>query len=582
MKRHIAPGICIILTLLLCYSCNKDFLNRTPQANLTQDNFFANGTDLNTYCNGLYSYLSDASTVLGNDAQSDNYESFPFNKVVAGQLALPTTASAAGWTWTYLSRVNYFLQNYGKANATDAVKNHYAGVARFFRAWFYFDKIKRFGDVPWYGTPILPDDVANLYKGRDPRVLVMDSVLADLRFAVNNINTTGPSGTITKWTALALLARVGLHEGTFRKYRNTDGAQTFLQVGDSAATAVIKSGVFKLYTTGKPSRDYYNLFNIFSPSDPQNIEVILAVYHSQQLHSPTPVNYYLNGNNGWSLTKDLVNSYLMKDGSPFTAHPGYDTLPYTSEFVNRDPRLIQTVVNPFYQRQGGSYVPRLGPAPSGYQIIKYYVDDPLQDAYNNTFNSIIDFRYAEILLIHAEAKAELGALTQSDLDESVNLLRDRVGMPHLLLTGLTDPILAGMYPLVTGPQQYALLEIRRERRVELVAEGFRYDDLMRWRAGSLMAKPFAGMYFPGLGSYDLNGDGKIDYTLVTALPATPDPTKGLYKVIGTDFSLTQGSKGNVVVYPNLVKSFTDPKNYYFPLPTTELLLNKNLSQNQGW
>jgi starch-binding outer membrane protein, SusD/RagB family len=584
MKQHkiiIFPAL--LMGILICYSCNKNFLNRYPEANLTQENFFANGTDLNTYCNGLYSYVYDAQTILGNDGQSDNYEGIPFNRVVAGQLTLPATASAAGWTWNYLSQVNYFLQNYQKAVATDAVKNHYAGVARFFRAWFYFDMVKRFGDVPWYGTPILPNDSTDLYKGRDPRALVMDSVLADLRFAAGNMNSTGPSGTITKWTALALLARVGLHEGTFREYRSLAGSQTFLQVADSAALVIMQSAQFKLYSTGNPAQDYYNLFNIFSPSDPQNGEVILGVYHSQALKSPTPVNYWDNGGNyGWGLTKDLVNSYLMKDGTPFTALMGYDTLPYTKEFNNRDPRLLQTVVNPFYLRQGASYVPLLGIASTGYQIIKYYVDDPLQDAYNNTFDAVIDFRYGEVLLVYAEARAELGLLTQSDLDMSVNLLRDRVQMPHMTLNGIPDPVLMAMYPLVSGSQQYALLEIRRERRVELACEGFRYDDLMRWRAGSLMTKPFTGMYFPGLGSYDLNGDGKIDYTLVTSLPAVTDPLAGSYKVIGTDFSLTQGNKGNVLIYPNLVKTFADPKNYFFPLPTAELLLNKNLTQNPGW
>lgn len=580
----------MIVGILLCYSCKKDFLDLSPEAQLTQQNFFANATDLNTYCNGLYSYVLNGEAVLGKDGQSDNYETNPYDRVVAGQLIMPVTASQANWTWTYLTRVNYFLQNYQKATATNEVKNHYAGVARFFRAWFYFDKVKRFGDVPWYGSTILPDDAANLYKARDTRALVMDSVMADLRFAANNIMTTDPSGsatpsgTISKWTALTLLARVGLHEGTFRKYRNIAGEQPFLKVADSAALAIMQTGSGKrLYTTGNPDKDYSKLFNIVSPADPQNVEVILGVYNSRDLKSFTAFNYWTNGGNfGWSLTKDLINSYLMKDGTPFTSSPGYDVLPYTQEFNNRDPRLIQTVVNPFYRRQGASYVPKFGPLPTGYQMIKYYVDDPTVDAYNANTNAAIDFRFGEVLLVYAEAKAEQGTLSQADLDQSVNLLRDRAGMPHMTLNGVVDPVLAAMYPLVNGSQKYELLEIRRERRVELACEGFRYDDLMRWRAGALLAKPFTGIYFPGLGAYDFNGDGKTDFTLVTSIPNPRDPAAGTYKVVGTDFALTQGTKGNVVVYPNLVKTFDDNKNYYFPLPTQELLLNTNLKQNPGW
>lgn len=561
-------------------SCKKDFLDKSPLSSLTENNFFANESDLNTYCNGLYSYLPGWSLAIG-DNQSDNYENNPYNRVVAGQLVVPTSASSAGWTWDYLRQVNYFLQNYRKAQASDVARNHYAGIARFFRAWFYFDKVKRFGDVPWYASTVLPNDSASLYKGRDPRALVMDSVIADLRFAVNNIKPTGASGTITKWVALALLARVGLHEGTFRGYRQLDGWQPLLQLADSAATAVMQSGNFKLYQTGQPAKDYYNLFNIFTPNDAPVTEVILASYYSQSLHTTHPLSAELNQGYGYSLTKDLVNTYLMKDGTAFTSIPGYDTLSYTKEFANRDPRLSQTVIAPDYKRQGKPFAPLIGPAPTGYQQIKYYVDDPAQTGWNTSYNAAIVFRLAEMLLIHAEARAELGTLTQADLDNSVNLLRDRVQMPHLFMNAPIDAVLSQQYPNVNGSQKNLILEIRRERRVELACENFRYDDLMRWKAGALLAKPFVGIYFPHLGAYDLNGDGQIDYNLVTSLPSNP-ATGVTYKVVGKDIYLTNGNSGNVIPYPNLVKTFDENKNYLFPLPTTELLLNKNLTQNPLW
>lgn len=583
-KIHIFLLYGLVISILSLSSCQKDnFLTRYPVSSLTQQNFFANANDLNTYCNGLYSYLPGITSVALNDQQSDDYENNPFNKVVAGQITLPTSASQAGWTWSYLRQVNYFLQNYQKANAPQAVKNHYAGVARFFRAWFYFDKVKRFGDVPWYGTALLPNDSANLYKARDPRQLVMDSVMADISFAVSNINPTGPSGTITKWTALALMARVALHEGTFREYRGITGWQGFLQTADSAALAVMQGGKFKLYSTGSPNQDYQNLFLFFSPNDPQNSEVILGYFYSQTLHSTTPLDGLMRAY-GLGLTKGMMNSYLMKDGTPFTAVAGYDTMMINKEFQNRDPRMAQTAIAPTatYGDLSGARV--LGPTPTGYQQIKYY--DPNTPSWNTNYNAGILFRYGEILLIYAEAKAELanagtGNFTQADLDMSVNLLRNRAGMPHLMLNVPVDPALATRYSNVSGPLQNAILEIRRERRVELACEGFRYDDLMRWRAGQLLAQPFVGMYFPGLGMYDLNGDGQPDIALVSSMPSNPLPNIS-YFVVGKDLFLTNGNSGNVVVNPSLVKTFTDPKNYYFPLPVTELLLNKNLTQNPGW
>ena len=575
----------IILLLILSFSsCQKDsFLERYPVSSLTAQNFFANESDLNTYCNGLYSYLPSVTSIALNDQQSDNYENNPFNKVVAGQVTVPTSASSAGWTWTYLRQVNYFLQNYSKANASDAVKNHYVGVAKFFRAWFYFDMVKRFGDVPWYNTQILPNDSANLYKARDSRQLVMDSVMSDLSFAVNNIKTTGSSGTITKWVALALMARVALHEGTFREYHSINNWQKFLKTADSAATVIIQSGTFKLYKTGNPSSDYLNLFLFYLPTDPQNVEVILGNYYSKALNYTTALDGYMRAY-GLSLTKDLMNNYLTKTGTPFSTVTGYDTMMISGEFINRDPRLSQTILPPTLVYGDLTGYKILGPAPTGYMQIKYY--DPNTPTWNTNYNAGIEFRFGEILLIAAEARAELanagsGSFSQSDLDATVNLLRDRVGMPHLTMSVPVDPGLAAQYPAVTGSLQNVLLEIRRERRVELVCEGFRYDDLMRWKSGNLLAKPFYGMYFPGLGQYDLNKDGNPDIALVTAKPSNPVSSIS-YFVVAKDLFLSNGNSGYVVVNPTLQKTFQDPKNYFFPLPTTELLLNKNLTQNPGW
>jgi len=582
----------ITISILSLYSCKKDsYLTRQPISGITAESFFNNATDLNTYCNGLYSYVYSNTAVGTNDQQSDNYESSPINLVAVGQISVPASASSSvpwngpSWSWTFLNQVNYFLQSYQKAVATPAIVDHYVGVAKFFRAWFYSDMVKTYGDVPWYGHTISTSDNADLYKARDPRALVMDSVMADLKYAAQYVNPTGPSGTTTKWAALALMARVALREGTYREYHAITGWQPLLQTADSAALAVMQSGNFKLYTTGNPSVDYQNLFLTYSPSDPQNSEIILARWYSapSALNSTTSLSADI-WDYGLAMSKAFTNNYLTSSGTPFTSVPGYATMMMKDEFTNRDPRMMQTVLAPtvVYGNLQGSHP--MAFARTGYQQTKYY--DPAHYGSDESYNAGINFRYGETLLVYAEAKAELanagtGTFTQADLDMSVNLLRDRVGMPHMLISVPLDPVLAATYSNVSGPMQSVLLEIRRERRVELACEGFRYDDLMRWKNGPLLAQPGFGLYFPGLGIYDLNGDGTSDLGLVTSLPA--NPISGVsYYVLGKDFAFSNGTSGNIVPNPGVVKTFTDPKDYLMPLPIQELLLNKNLVQNPGW
>lgn len=576
MKRAL---ILLAFTCVLA-SCENPFLERVPLDEVSPQTFFNTEDELTAYINGLYSYLPNGGEIYSADFQSDNVEQKNYNQVVAGQHTVETTAAAAGWTWDYLRRVNYFLENDQRADVPTEVAAHYAGVARFFRAWFYFDKVKRLGDVPWYSQALEPGD-PELYKARDPRGLVMDSVMADLNFASEHISETAPVEGIDKWAALALEARVALHEGTFRKYHGLEGSERFLEEAADAAKQIIDSGEFSLYSTGDIHHDYRDLF-LFGEATSR--EVILSRAYDYDLDVRHTANgTFITGTLGApGLTKSLVNTYLTTDGTPFTALPGYDTLMFYDETRNRDPRLAQTIRTPGYTRVGGSetLVPNFDVARTGYQPIKF-VASTAYDNYNTNENDLPIFRYAEVLLIHAEALAELGRLTQGDLDLSINLLRDRVGMPHMGLAMPIDPVLANRYPNVTGPRQVAILEIRRERRVEMAMEGLRYDDLMRWKAGPLLARTFEGMYFPRTGEHDLDRDGIIDVALVEAEPA--DRKSGVqYLILGNVFVLSEGDRGNIITHPDVIKVFDEGKHYLFPLPRTELLLNENLVQNPGW
>lgn len=571
--------IVLFLLVWVVAACNDDFLERYPLDEVSPQTFFITEAELNTYINGLYTYLP--GNIFTDDNQSDNVLNKTFNVVVAGQQIVETSAADAGWTWNYLRDVNFFLDNYQRAEEPQAVKDNFAGIARFFRAWFYFDKVNRFGDVPWY-PHTLNADSTSLYKERDSRRLVMDSVLADLDFAIEHINDPASVETISRWTALALKTRVCLHEGTFRKYHGLEDGQRFLLEAVDAAQTLMADAPYALYSTGAPQQDYLDLF---TADEANAIEFILTKTYDYDLE----VRHIANGVfitptlSAPGLTKSLINTYLTTEGTPFTALTGYDTATFFTETQNRDPRLGQTIRTPGYTRMGGNtpLVPDFDNARTGYQVIKFVMGTD-QDAYNTNVNDLPIFRWAEVLLNFAEAKAELGTLAQEELNQSVNLIRSRVGMPAMQLDNLpVDPVLAQRYPNVTGPQQAAILEIRRERRVELAMEGFRYQDLMRWSVGSLLAQTFEGMYFPGTGTFDLDKNGSLDVAVVAEIPGEQDASIQ-YLRLGDVFVLSDGNQGNVIPHPDLQKVFVDPKHYYFPLPRTELLLNDQLTQNPGW
>jgi hypothetical protein len=572
MKR-----ILIVLSILTLAACKKDFLDRQPLSDIAPGSFFNNEKDLTLYTNGFYAMLP-ANEIYSNDLSSDNVEPAVIGDVVAGRTVVQTDAASAQWTWSDLRNVNYFLANYGKAAVSDSIKAHYAGIARFFRALFYFTKVQRFGDVPWYSQP-LEANSPELFKGRDPRALVVDSIIADLDYAAANIKTPKNASRITKWAALAMKARVCLFEGTYRNYHlETGSGNQLLQKSVDAAQQVMESGLYKLYSTNNPAVDYANLFS----ADVANAdEYILARIFDRTLTKTHQANgqFLTSTLSAPGLTKTLINSYLMSDGTAFSAQTNYATIPYWEEVKNRDPRLAQTIRTPGYKRINttASLVPDYANAMTGYQCIKF-VTGTDQDGNNSNSNDLPIFRFAEVLLNYAEAKAELKQFSQAAADASINLIRKRAGMPEMQVATLTvDPLLQAEYAI----DDPIILEIRRERRVELMMEGFRYQDLMRWKRGSLLAVEFKGAYFPGVGTYDLNGDGKNDLAIVETKPATPDKTLQ-YFVLHPDRALSDGDKGNLVIHPGAVKKFDELKHYLFPLPLTELLLNPNLDQNPYW
>ena len=593
----------LLVATLLGISCKKDFLQRSPATAITGNDFFNTTADLETYTNGLYIQQLSAiwADVEAADKFSDNISiytgSSEIDNLIRGGV---TPGNAKGWdrsTWGVLRNINFMLDNVGKTAGDQAVINHYIGVARFFRANFYYNMVKRYGDVPWYSHVLGDKEEDMLQKAKDPRAVVVDSIIADLDYAVANVLPARTSNMyVTKWSALTLLARVALHEGTYRKYHNElaqeSSAQAFLQRAASASQEIMDNGGFEI--TGTGAAGYRALFTSNNLS--ANKEVIFLQKNNKEQGIANNTHVVLDWQ--WALSSSLANEFLMIDGTPFTSQSGYDTKTFVNMFANRDPRLAETIMPPgFVTTPGGNpYLTR--PNFGGYLQIKFYPRDPaLRGGWVLNYTDLPIFRYAEVLLINAEAKAELGTLTQGDVDATINKLRTRVGMPDLNMlaaNGTPDAYLAGKYPLVAGANKGVILEIRRERRVELACEGSRFDDLYRWKAGSLLAQNPGGMYVPALGGLDVTGDGVADIAIlqskddespIAGLPAEVKDKIAKYYLADGSFILSNGTSGTVMFAKDVLqpRSFVEPKYYYFPIPASQIILsNKKLTQPAGW
>ena len=574
----------------------SDMLDEYPLDAISPETYYNNADELRSATNQFYGMFPGAAS--GYTESADVVCIFNLPAEVQGIRTVPT--SGGGWNWEYLRAVNFYLSHSVRCDDVDA-REHFDGIARFFRAYFYFEKVKRFGEVPWFDRELSSTD-PELFRPRDSRDFIMDKILDDLTYAINNISDKKDLYNVTHWTALALKSRICLFEGTFRKYHGIPGYEKFLNECATASKLFIDNAPYAIYQTGaQPYRDLFSSMNAIEE------EVILArdydrsqnVMHEANANTLSPT-YGRPGMN-----KKIVNSYLMTNGDRFTDQPGYEPMQYYDEMQNRDPRLTQTVVGPGYMRINSDAVssPNFGASTTGYQITKW-VTDASGDGYLGSSNDYILFRAAEVYLNYAEAKAELGTLTQEDLKISIKKIRDRVGMPNIDMDAANanpDPYLCALesgYQNVTGPNKGVILEIRRERTIELLLEGFRYYDIIRWKEGKVFEQPYKGMYFPGLtqGSgdnrydvFDMNdgtvGDKeKVDICIYTGKKPSVKNIRKFYK-LGDEFVLTDGDKGNIICHDieKEPRQWREDRDYLYPIPTQERLLsNGTLSQNPNW
>jgi len=580
--------------MLLIAGCEKE-LEQTPLSTTSRSAVFGSKDGLELYTNSFYSILPGSTT--SRDAMSDYLAVKAVPTFIQENAFAPTLSS--GWSWTDLRNLNYFIANCNDPKVALADRKNYLGIAKFFRAYFYFEKVIRFGNVPWVGKPLDVADTLILYGGRDPRTLVMDSVLADINYACENISvTTDPTrSTVTKYLAYALKSRICLFEGTFRKYHtelNLQGtASAWLTNAETAAKKVMDEGGYSISSTGGPGKSYRT---VFTNNAPVASEVMLAAISDLTLKVLNDANWYwTSGTYGdkASFIRTFINTYLSIDGTPFTNNPDWPTMLFKDEVKNRDLRLKQTIRLGDYKRIiGGTAVP----APpifsytfTGYQPIKWTLDDMYYDSERLNTNSISIFRYAEVLLIYAEAKAEQGTLTDDDWAKTIGVLRTRGGITGGLtaLPTVADPyLIANYFPGITDP---VILEVRRERGIELCLEGFRFADILRWKRGELMHMEWNGFYVPELVTpMDLNEDGILDVAFYQGTKPTPAVSGVTYVDVSASVSgktnpqlLKNVTSGELTWMNNIKRKWAD-KMYYYPVPATDLITNPNLGQNPGW
>jgi starch-binding outer membrane protein, SusD/RagB family len=588
----------IIVLIFSAFMAGCD-LQELPKDTATKDAVFQSQNGLDLYVNSFYNMLPTSNDIFTGDAMSDYGARSSVPDFIRKDAYTAYTTS--GWDWGNLRNINYFIQNCTYPGISGDIRANYMGLARFFRAWFYFDKVKRFGDVPWYNKALAISD-SDLYKARDPRTLVMDSVLADINYACQYISTASKGeptrSLVTREIAYAFKSRICLFEGTFRKYHTEYGltatANAWLSDAADAAQQVMSGSTFSLNTAQGTDNSYRQLF---ISQAPQAAEIMLSNICSATLGVYNDANWwYTSATYGvrFSFIRTFINTYLNIDGTPFTDNAGYATMVFADEVKNRDKRLQQTIRVGSYKRINGGVEQAAPPLFSytytGYQPIKWCLDDITYDGGALNINSVCIFRYAEVLLNYAEAKAELGTLTDNDWTKTIGALRSRAGITGGLNAKptLADPYLQAKY--FTDIADPSILEIRRERGIELALEGFRFYDLVRWKHGELLTMEWNGFYVPALDvPMDLNGDGVLDVCFYTVAPSDASKIAGVsYINIAPAISsginpqqLSHGTYGELTWLNNVPRTWAD-KLYLYPIPASEILLNPSLEQNTGW
>lgn len=568
-------NIIVSITLFLV-SCNG-FLDKDPLDTFTNNNFWTSENNVIGYANSFYQnftgYGNSGGTglfyfrTLSDDQAGGSFADWTFQNV---------PANSTDWRdgWIEIRRANILLENVTRVNMSDEAKKHWTGVGRLMRAWQYFQLVRAYGDIPWIDKSLDITDDGFLYGTRENRDVIMDKILDDLNFACQNMYDNTSKTSLNRNVAYAMKSEVCLFEGTFRKYRKAEdgqsapdltGANKFLNETKTAAAYLME----KSFSLNSSYQGNYNSTNLGT-----NPEMIFYKAYKQDVLHHSLIAYISSSTQINGMSKNAFESYLFTDGKPLaltsldksdaaemkigTKTVGGTVVPDTAMSIRkmleiRDKRLAETIDTALcYVGRGFT---RFGTGMSmtsstGYGVSKYD-NQSLENMYRNqtsaNFTHAPIFWLAQIYLQYAEACAELGNITQNDLDISVNKLKIRAGLPALTVNvGFSDP--------ANNMNVSDLIwEIRRERRTELMFDNWtRYWDLIRWH------------------QLDKLDSSKYPDILLGA-NVENDPYNKVVDKVGT---YIDGTKAKTRTF--------NTKHYWYPIPSDQISLNDKLTQNPGW
>lgn len=592
--NYLKSYIIVIMLFIGTLGCTDDLLDKTPQLSFSEENAFENFEITQTYALGLYQIFPGYNLgVINSDWNSDlmmNNSTTMDSDWLWERVTVPTSSSL--WNFSFIRRVNIMLRGIENSTMTPIQINHWKSVGYFFRSYDYFDKLKAYGDIPWIDKVVSDTDEELLFGARAPRDQVAQNMLDDLLFAEANILKPGTnnivSNSIDVHIVRALISRFGLFEGTWRKYHGLPDAEKYLRASAEASAKLIADHP-NLYP------NYNELFN--SPSLKGVPGILLYKQYEPNVLTHILTSRHRNSAGNWDITKRGADKYLLTDGQTRWNSPLFETDkdPY-AEFRNRDRRMLYTIVPPFRvirvagdnfswlhtdnpddreyidlfnqistetqknlpSRNWAGFVLRVSPhyrdfnegdpynvSRTGYNLFKYY--NRLHDIQNIDFSDAPIFRMGEVLVNHAEVKWELGEFNQSVADQTINKLRARGKVAPMHVNQIT----ADFDPTRDPSVDPLLWEIRRERAVELMAEGYRFDDLRRWKK------------LHEYGAEEKLGRWLVRSTVNNRIRVQNDAAEGYISIFGPP--------------PGV------PMHYYlYPVPSDQIVLNPNIEQNPGW
>lgn len=584
MKKSIISGSLAVLGLLTLAGCN-DFLddNRYPKTEIVNTpEYWSNSSNVQLQVDRFIDEFSQGYgtgsgggwfyfKVLSDDQVGSGFEDWAYPTAVP---------NVSDWSYTNVRGANYIISGVQTASLDQLDRLNFLGIARLIRAYSYYQLVRKFGDVVWESSVVDPGDKEILYGPRTKRDIVMDSVFADLDYAIANIQQESSKTTWSKDYARAIKSEVALYEGTFCRYRtaadngeapNEDRAKKYLKESADVSKVLLDKYGF--------CDDYHSIYNSLWTADPakgitglsDNPELIFGRRYDATNGRHSTISYTASSTTTSGMSLDAFNAFLFKDGKPLATTSenktlvGVPTAEDTTANIKaslsiqnlldvREKRL-SIITDPYVYYKGMEWS-REGCAgmnsSSGFGIAKYdNIKLPVGDRTNsaNNYTSCPIYWKSYIALNYAEAMAELGAFDQAAFDASIKHLYVRAGLDMITgpayLESINDP--------ERGNVSSLLFEIRRCRRCELMFDNWiRYWDLVRW--------------------HELD---RLDSQ------THPNILRGAYVANAPVAPADVDAEGYIRPYPKANRKY-DKKYYLYPIPTGQLELNPDLGKNPGW